>query len=311
MVLLVGLQPVISRRRNQAELDPWIFATMTCIIECIIFFPLVLHERRGIRKLISIPEKAPLVEPMLNGWRKNLKILIYIGINFGVAQILFFLSFDLAGEINGALAQKTSVIFSLLFGYLINKERITKLQIAFSGLLLFGLVLAITQGQFNLLEINLGVIVMIITTTMWMLAHSITKPVLDRHESTPRQLVFVRNGLSGAILFTVYLFVFPVSNLVHLLDPVNAAFYITMGVNYGIDLFCWYKVLYYLGTSKAGIVASPTPIATAFFLMFLGEFFTIFHLLGMIIIILSIYFIIREKERVKKVSQEASKQEEI
>ncbi|MHA1679449.1 MAG: DMT family transporter [Promethearchaeota archaeon] len=299
MVFLVGLQPVISTQRNQAELDPWIFATMTCLIECLIFFPLVLQERKNIRKLVAIPEKAALVEPLLHGWKKNLKLLVYIGINFGVAQILFFLAFDLAGEINGALAQKTSVIFSLLFGFLVNKEKVTKLQIAFSGFLLFGLVLAITQGQFNLLEINLGVLVMMVTAAMWMLAHSITKPMLDRHESTPRQLVFVRNGLSGLILFVTYLFVFPVSNLAYLLEPENIVYFVAMGFVYGFDLFCWYKVLYYLGVSKAGIVGSPTPIATAFFMMFLGKFFTIFHFVGMVIIITSIYFIIREKDRTK------------
>ena len=296
MVLLVGLQPIIANARNKAELDAFIFAAMTCVVECVVFFPIMLAERRKIRKTMINPELQNIGLAKLHGWKKNAKLLVYIGINFGIAQILFFLGYQYAGSINGALAQKTTVIFSLVFAYFINKERVTKLQVFFSCVLLFGLALAITEGSFNLLEFNVGVLIMMITTTLWMLAHAITKPVLDRHESTPIQLVFIRNGLSAIILLVAYITFAPITNLSYLLDWENFGFYMAMGIVYGFDLFCWYKVLYYLGTSKASIVASPTPIATAFFALFLGDFFTIYHAIGMGIIILSIFFIIQEKK---------------
>jgi drug/metabolite transporter (DMT)-like permease len=70
-----------------------------------------------------------------------------------------------------------------------------------------------------------------------------------------------------------------------------------MGAAYGAGLYCWYKTLSYLDVSKATILFSPTPIITAIFAMlFLGELFTIFHLIGLIIIIVSIVIIVKQKE---------------
>jgi len=242
------------------------------------------------------PHKTIEIESLLNGWKNHKLFLIYLGINFGVAQILFFQSFQLAGAINGSLAQKTTVIFALLFGYIINKESIKKSQILFSFLLLFGLTLAITQGSFNLLEFNLGVVLMLITAAIWMLGHAITKTVFDKNEASPIQLVFSRNALSGIILFSSYFLFFPLENFNLLFNPINIFYFLAMGVVYSIDLFCWYKVITYLDVSKASVLGSPTPIVTAFFAIFLGEIFTFFHLIGLFIIIISIYFIVREKK---------------
>ncbi|MBA7668860.1 hypothetical protein ES703_76977 [subsurface metagenome] len=254
-------------------------------------------ERRNLKiSKENDPDKTIEIESLLNGWKKHKLFLIYLGINFGVAQVLFFISYLLAGAINGSLAQKTTVIFALLFGYIINKESIKKSQVLFSFLLLFGVTLAITQGLFNLLEFNLGIILMLVTTAIWMLGHAITKTVLDKNEATPIQLVFSRNVLSGIILFSTYFLLFP-ENFNLLFNPINIFYFLAMGVDYSANLFCWYKVLTYLDVSKASVLASPTPIVTAFFAIFLGEIFTGFHLIGLFIIIISIYFIVREKKR--------------
>jgi len=296
LVFLVGLQPIIANARPP-ELDSYIFAAMTCIIETIIFFPIIMIERRNFKiSKEKDPNKTIEIESLLNGWKKHKLFLIYLGINFGVAQILFFLSYELAGAINGSLAQKTTVIFALLFGYIINKEPIKKYQVLFSFLLLFGVTLAITQGSFNLLEFNLGVILMLITAAIWMLGHAITKTVLDKNEATPIQLVFSRNTLSGIILFSTYFLFFPIENFNLLFNPINIFYFLAMGAVYSADLYCWYKLLTYLDVSKGSVLTSPTPIVTAFFAIFLGEIFTGFHLIGLFIIIISIYFIVREKK---------------
>jgi drug/metabolite transporter (DMT)-like permease len=296
MVVLVGLQPIIANSRP-TEFDAYLFAAMTCIVESIIFLPIMIIERRKLKiAKNNNPEKIIEIESLLNGWKKHKTIIIYIGINFGIAQILFFLGYQFAGAINGSLAQKTTVIFSLLFGYLINKEQISKSQIIFSMILLFGLVIAITQGSFNLLEFNLGVLILLIVSTIWMLAHALTKPVFDKKEATPIQFVFLRNFISGIILFSTYFLFFPLENINLLFNSLNIFYYVSMGAVYGFDLFCWYKVLSYIDVSKASVLAAPTPIVTAFFAIFLGEIFTFFHLIGLIIIIISIYFIVREKK---------------
>jgi drug/metabolite transporter (DMT)-like permease len=129
-----------------------------------------------------------------------------------------------------------------------------------------------------------------------MYGHAITKPLFNRDEVTSIQMVFLRNILSGIILISAYLIFFPISNFQLLLDPINAFFYVLMGTVYGLGLFCWYKALYYLDVSIATIVFAPTPIVTAIFATgMLGEAFTIFHLIGMLIVILSIYVIVKQK----------------
>jgi drug/metabolite transporter (DMT)-like permease len=295
-LLLVSLQPIVVIARPQI-IDFYIFAAMTCLIQAIIFLPLVAIERKKIKSSIQIePINSPDLELFLNGWKKNKKFLIYLGINFAIAQALFFLAYQLAGAINGSLAQQTTIVFALLFGYLINHEKISKIQIFFVFILFFGLFLAITQGSFNLLEFNIGVLIMFVTTAIWMLAHTLTKPILDRNEMTPTQIVFIRNVLSGLILISTYFIFFPIENINMLFDPINLFFFISMGILYGFDVLFWYKSLNNIEVSKATVLVSPMPLLTAVFaFLILGELLTIFHLIGAIIIIFSIFIIVREK----------------
>ncbi len=296
-VILIGIQPIIANSRP-SEIDAFFFAMMTVIYEAIIFFPLFLIERNRLkRSKRTESNKHEENQTLLNGWKKHKKLLIYLGINFAIAQILFYVSFQLAGAINASLAQKTTIIFGLFFGFLINHEKISVTQIVFSIILLFGLVLAVTQGSFNLLEFNIGVLVMIATTCLWMIAHSFTKPILGNNELSSIQVVFIRNLLNGIVLISTYFIFFPIENITLLNSPINHTFFILMGITYSFDLFCWYKALAYIDVSTASIIIAPSPIITAIFAMIiLGETFTIFHLIGTIIIILSIIIIVRIKK---------------
>ena len=298
--ILVGFQPIVANSRPES-IDAYIFAAMTCLVEAAIFIPLMLIEM----KLNRIKARKSNIinnyhDSVLKNWKKNLKILLFIGLLFGLNQLLFFIGYKLAGAINGALTQKTTVFFGLIFGYLILKEKITKIQIIFSIILFFGLVIAITQFSFNLenfdLDIILGVLTLLLITCLWMLGHTMTKPVFTRNEVTPIQMVFIRNIISGTILFSTYIIFFPLQNLTVFLDPINNFYFFAMGAVYSLGLFCWYKTLSYLDVSKATILLSPTPIVTALFATFiLDEIFTIFHVLGTVIIMVSIIFIMRAK----------------
>jgi len=296
-LFLISFQPIVAIARPKV-LDVYLFAAMTCIFIALFMLPLVLLERRKlnlqIRGNILKSEENTL---LLNGWKSHKKMLLYLGINFAIAQILFFAAYELAGAINGSLAQQTSIIFALVFGFFINHERVKKTQIIFSFVLLFGLTFAITQGSFNLLEFNIGVGLMIITTAIWMIAHSLTRPILDRDEITATQLVFIRNIISGAILFSTYFIFFPLSNIYLLFDPINMFFFVAIGFFYAFDVLYWYRAIQKIDVSKATIIVSPMPILVAFLAyLILGEIFTIYHLIGTLIVIGSIIIIVRKKE---------------
>ena len=163
--------------------------------------------------------------------------------------------------------------------------------------MLFSLTLAVTQGSFNILEFNIGVIIMIITTILWMLAHSIARPILEKNELSSIQVVFIRTLLNGILLFSTYFIFFPTKNIFLLFDPINEIFFILMGIAYSFDLFCWYKALSYIDVSTASIIIAPSSIITAVFVtIILGEIFTVFHLIGAIVIILSIIINVRIKK---------------
>jgi len=296
--IFVGFQPIIANSRP-SSLDAHIFAAMTCIIEMLIFLPLVLIEiYKPFNKKHDENTNHEKLNITLKNWKKNIWLLIFIGLIFGINQLLFFIGYSLAGAINGSLTQKTTVFFGLIFGFLILKEKISRKQVIFSITLFLGLIIAITQGSFISFDSNTisGVLILLLITCLWMFGHTVTKPIFIREEATPTQMVFLRNLLSGSILIFTYFLFFPISNLNLLLVPINQIYFVSMGLVYGIGLFCWYKTLSYLDVSKATMLFSPTPLITAIFAtLFLGENFTIFHLIGTIIVVISLIIIINHK----------------
>ncbi|MHA1457044.1 MAG: EamA family transporter, partial [Promethearchaeota archaeon] len=146
--IFVGFQPIIANSRP-SSLDAHIFAAMTCIIEMLIFLPLVLMEiYKPFNKKQDENSKREKLIITLKNWKKNIWLLIFIGFIFGINQLLFFIGYSLAGAINGSLTQKTTVFFGLIFGFLILKEKISRKQVIFSITLFLGLIIAITQGSF-------------------------------------------------------------------------------------------------------------------------------------------------------------------
>lgn len=298
-VFLIGLQPVISIARPSI-IDPFMFATMTALVEALIFLPLYLIERRRLSQNKNNAFDLQIRDSLLNGWKKkkNMNLLITIGLTFSVVPLLLYIGFDIARAINSSLTLKSEIIFALVFGVIFLKEkRISKVQIIFCVVLFLGLLIAITEGSFNLIEFNMGVIILIICVVLFTFIHTFTKSGFDRNEIFPTQVIFVRNLVSGLILFILYITIFPVENLKLILDFNNSIFFLLMGVDYGFSLFLWYKTLTYIEIGKASIIISLTPIVTAFFSwIILGVVFTIFHLIGTLIIIFSIFIIVREEK---------------
>ncbi|TFG00816.1 MAG: EamA family transporter [Promethearchaeota archaeon] len=297
---LIGIQPIIIIARPNI-LNPYIFAATSFLIVSIVFLPLMIMERKNLKaKYENGLLTQDQSESLLNGWKKNKKFLIYLGVLFGLGRIFYFIGFELAGAINGSLATKTRIIFALFLGYLFLNEKISKKQIVFSSLLLFGLFLAVTEFNVDVSEFNaeiiLGVIILVIVCGLWTLAHTQTKPIIDSKEATPVSIVFIRSIIGAIVLFSTYILFFPFQvNLFY--DPVNIFYFIAIGFVQGLGLFCWYKTISYMEFSKATILVAPTPIITALFAYFiLGDPFTIFHLIGTIIVIFSIIMIVRERQ---------------
>lgn len=294
-VVLVGIEPIIVISKPD-RLDSFLFATMTFFTEIFIFLPFLIYEiwknnKEGLNQEVD-PNKSFLSILMTHKY-----FFIFIGIIFGIAQILYNIGYSEAGGINGSIAQKTTVIFALLFGFLINNEKFNKYQIVFCLLLFFGLILAITAGSFNLLRINLGVLILTITAMLWMFAHSLSKVYLAKNEFSPIQIFFIRTIISTTFLLIVYFIFFPIENYKLILDPSNQIFYISMGIAHGGSLLCWYKTLDFLGTSRSSVIDSSSPIITIIFtFLFFNKILTYFQLIGAVIVLTSIVMIFKLKK---------------
>ncbi|NVM36492.1 MAG: DMT family transporter [Candidatus Lokiarchaeota archaeon] len=300
-IFTIGLQPVISNARPRI-IDPYLFGAITALIEAVIILPIFILERHKLKKeLLNSTELHEKYFSLLNGWKKkvNIKVLIIIGLSFSVVPILLYIGYELAGAIISSLTMKSEIIFALIFGFLLLKEKITKMQIVFCFLLFFGLIIAITGGSFNLLEFNLGVFILLLSVVLFTFVHALTKISFERNELFSSQVVFLRNFISGILLTITYFLIFPLENIFIVFNPNNLVFFLVMGLDYSISLFLWYKALTYIQIGKASIIISLTPVVSAFFsFLFLGEIFTISHLIGTIIIMLSIWMIMKEKNEV-------------
>lgn len=299
--VLGGFNPIIANSRPEI-IDAYLFAAMTVIVQALVFFPLMLVERNKLKsdynnEIITINE----MDSFLNGYKKNIPVLIFVGISFGFCFILFFEGYKAAGAINGNLALKTTIFFSLVFDWLLLREKISIKQVIFSIILFFGLFLAVTQGSFNIFELNSGVLILLSVAGIWMFAHALTKPMLDRHEISSIQLVCVRNTISSIFLFSTYFLFYPLENVNILLNPISLFWGILMGGVYGVGLYLWYKCLENINVSKATIIVSGNLLFTVIFAMLLlGEVFTIFHLMGAILVIISIIVIVNQKKEEDK-----------
>jgi len=301
--VLIGLQPVISISRPSI-IDAFTFSTITVIFMAIIFFPLFLIERYRLKSL-SKKDSNDRLTSLLNGWKqtRNIRLFIGIGIVFSIVPVLLIIGYDLAGAVNSALALKSEVIIALLSGYIfLNEKRISKIQILFCIILFLGLIIAITQGFFNLLELNLGVLIILLAVVIFTITHAFTKSGLDKNEISSIQVVFIRNVLSGIILLSIYFIFFPLERLIIVFSPQYLIYPFVMAIDWGFSLLFWYKALSYIQIGKAGVILSLTPITSALFSwIILGDEITYFHLIGITIVIVSIYMIVREKNDEKEV----------
>ena len=298
-IFLIGLQPVIAIARP-STIDPIIFAAISALIEAILFFPIYLLERKKLKRESNLDDTTSHKnEILLNGWKqkKNILILIIIGITFSVVPVQLFIGYQLTGAINSSLALKSEIVVALFFGFILLKEKISILQVVFCGLLFFGLFLAITEGFQRVISFDIGVLIIISSVVLFTFVHTITKSGFDSGEIFPSQVVFIRNLLSSFILIIFYVIFFPLENFLIPFTDNNFYFFLIMGIDYGLSLYVWYKTLTYIEIGKASIIGSFTPITSAFFsFVILGDTFTIFHLIGTVIVIFSILMIVKKKK---------------
>ncbi|WP_457919820.1 DMT family transporter [Candidatus Lokiarchaeum ossiferum] len=292
-VIAESFLPVVTNLRPDA-LDAFYFAWFTMIFESIFIFPLMIAERKKFKNKLYLMENATELETKLS---RNQIILsnIIIGIIFAVALIIQFYALPIAGAILSSIVLKSSLIFSMLIGVVLLHEKVTKQQLVFTLTLLFGLFFTLTNGFAAVVEMNIGAIMLFFLPLLWMFGHYFTKKLMDVQKSPPMTIVISRTAIGSLVLGIFYVIAFPDRSIFILLDLQNLLSLLLAGVVYSIIHICWYKVLQYMDLSKSTTIYALTPIVTSIFaLIILNEKFTVIHLIGITVVIISILFFYRE-----------------
>lgn len=296
-MVIESLLPIISNTRP-VELDPVFFSLWTMIIETIFIYPIFLRERMLVRS--QQLNTTNIIQPIRKFSRYQLfGISILIGLIFSMSLVFQYWGFTIAGTIVGSIMLKSSLIFSMLLGFLYLHETITQRQLIYTCLLLFGLIICMTNGFQIGLNFNLGAVVLFFVPLFWMIGHSFTKLLLNNHIAPPMQILLNRISWGSIILCLFYCIFYPIANFALLLDAKNFLWLAMAGLDYALAHICWYSVLKYVPLSKSTVIYSFTPILSSLLaLVLLNEIWNPIIIVGMFIVIGAIFLIMQEKERI-------------
>lgn len=239
---------------------------------------------------------APFVLPRLAGrWhivRRHWRILAVLGgLGAALFQVLVYLGLGMTTTVNAVLMNSSVPLFIILCSFWLEREHATRRQIAgilvsFAGILVImkrGDVAAMLQLSFNR-----GDAVILAAMPVW----GIYSVLLKRR---PREL----DGLE--LLFVLALFgiacmapFFIAENLYvrsgHLtLGTVGAGIYISLFASV-LGYICWNKGVAAVGANRAGFTIHLLPaFGTVLAIIFLGEDFHLFHLVGFATILAGVF----------------------
>jgi len=291
-LIAISTQPIISGSRPSA-LEPFIYAIATVLFESIIILPLTVTQTLKRRK------SHPGI--LKNTLKKHWWRFLIVGAVFAGAQILFFYGFDLSGPVSGSIAMKSSIVFTLIIGWIFLKERGSAIQLIFTAVIFIALFYTLTSGTFQPDTINYGTMILFLMPLLWTIGHSITKPLLQQELIVPSQIIFIRTLISTMILCVFYFSLNPISNVTIFFNWTNLLFMFLIALSYAVGHYGWYTSIKHIDLALSSAIQAPQPILTSIFAVaFSIQTLELYHYIGLAVIFLSIFLIIFDKQRLSK-----------
>ncbi|WP_457557721.1 EamA family transporter [Candidatus Harpocratesius sp.] len=294
LIVLIGngIHPIINNSRP-SSLEPIPFVLMMSFWEFIICLPFVIFERKN-KKNVSSNNFLKIKE--LNDKMKFRLIskLIVIGILFTVAGFFYVEGMKKAGAIPSSIALKSSPIYALIIGTIFLKEKISFPQIFFTILMLTSLYYLGTNGTWYIGQFSIWFGVLLLVPLLWIIGHSLTKPLLESQTISPFQIILIRTGIMVLIFFFFSIIIYGFSStVIRLVEFSMLKFSFFMGITYFFMHFSWYNSISTISISYASALVTPSPIITVVLAtIFLGDSFEFYHLVGLITSIICLYGLI-------------------
>jgi drug/metabolite transporter (DMT)-like permease len=225
-------------------------------------------------------------------------ILLLGAIGYGIASIWSYEAFHYSTAINSSIINSFMPIMVVVMGYVLYRERITKLQVSGFTLSLLGVILIIFQGNWShlvKLKVNLGDLFMIINLFTWSFY-----PALFKRKATgvPNLAMLTTMMFAGMVITIPPAIVENIINHgawirqirpVHLLALVGLWIFPSILANQFQN-----NALKYVSANKAGIFQYLIPVfVTAAAVLFLGEKLYLFHVFGGLLIFAGLLLVIR------------------
>ncbi|HII61198.1 DMT family transporter [Pyrococcus horikoshii] len=243
-MLLYGLEPVVI---SYNPVNPISFAFFSAFLASLILLPFANFE-----------------EVKVN-WKRGLFIgffgtfLAYLAYSFGT---------KMSSSVNAALITRTEVLFSFILSYVILGEAISKSRIAYSTLVIIGVVLVMTQGK--RVTLNPGDGLLLLVPLFWQMGHVIAK----RTKAGPQTIALLRNSFGALFLFVPAL-----------LTGISFTLYsVVEGVIIALGQLIWYSAIKRIDLSLATAIITPAPAVAIGIALITGTPVTPWHIFGFLFI---------------------------
>ncbi|WP_241745313.1 DMT family transporter [Lysinibacillus sphaericus] len=264
-----------------AHASPLTLTTVRWLIAVIVLVPLVWWKEKKL-----VPPKQAIVPLMLMG---------VTGIAF--FNIFQFLALERTTSTNAGLISTMNTISIALFSFVLLKEKITKWQLSAMILSLFGVVLVLSKGDWQLLldfQFNTGDLWMLAAVCVWGLYSVCSKWAM---QTTSPLMATCYAGIFGVLMLL------PFTSTDFTFTNVNTSFILSMLytgiISTVVCMVFWNIGVQKLGATTSGIFLNFNPIFTALLAyLFIGENMSWLQGIGGLIVIVGCYLFTQFKAKV-------------
>ncbi|WP_029986937.1 DMT family transporter [Lysinibacillus fusiformis] len=264
-----------------AHASPMTLTTVRWLIAVIVLVPLVWWKEKKL-----VPPKQAIVP------------LLLMGVT-GVAlfNIFQFLALERTTSTNAGLISTMNTISIALFSFVLLKEKITKWQLSAMVLSLFGVVLVLSKGDWQLLldfQLNTGDLWMLAAVCVWGLYSVCSKWAM---QTTSPLMATLYAGIFGVLMLL------PFTSTDFTFTNVNTSFILSMLytgiISTVVCMVFWNIGVQKLGATTSGIFLNFNPIFTALLAyLFIGENMSWLQGIGGLIVIMGCYLFTHFKTKV-------------
>ncbi len=216
------------------------------------------------------------------GW-KNIFLLGLLGI--ASFNTLLYTAAHTTTALNIALTQSVMPVVIVVISFVLFRERISQLQIFAITLCTLGAGYIITHGEWQRvmqLKFVAGDLIMLCAVTLYGLYSVLLRKRPDIH---PMSFLTTTFAVGVMLLLPLYLWEIPQYPSLELTQPVIFSLLYVAICPSILAYLCWNKGVHEVGANQAGLYINLIPLfASLLAILFLGERFQHYHLIGIILI---------------------------